>query len=126
MLEVREKVAEILKKELTDACFELGGEFITVMSGKSNPDGDGIRQEILERCFEFGVGFRVMGGTDDDGRTVFNIKLDNKEVGDDVVDAEGVKIFLDPVSAIHLKNFELDCAEGRKGFFLRERQAVKS
>lgn len=118
---VTDKVAERLKQEFVDACGELGAEFLAIMYGNKGGK-DGLRQQIIERCYEFGVGFRVMGGTDDDGRTIFNIKLDNKNAGDEVVDASGLRIFLDPVSAVHLRDYELDCLDG--GFFLRERQGV--
>jgi Fe-S cluster assembly iron-binding protein IscA len=121
MMKVTEKVAERLKKELVAACSELGGEFITMFSANTKD----VNQQLIDRCYEFGLGFRVAGGTDENGRVVFNIKLDNKNIWDEVVDAYGVKIFLDPVSAVHLKDYELDCIDDEyKGFFLRERQGV--
>ncbi len=123
MIIVNSRVAERLKKELVESCYELGGEFITIMTGdKSRPDR--VTDALVERCSEYGLGFRLMGGTDDDGRASFNIKLDNKDIGDEVINASGLKIFLDPVSAVHLKDYELDFIEDYPGFFLKERRSV--
>ena len=123
MITVNDRVTARLKKELLDTCYELGGEFINIMAGDGDRK-DTVAEAIISRCSEFGLGFRLMGGTDGDGRTSFNIKLDNKDFGDEVIDAGGIKMFLDPLSAIHLKDYELDYFDGYPGFFLRERRSA--
>lgn len=123
MITVNDRVVERLKKELLDTCYELGGEFITIMTGE-NGRKSRVNDSLIERCSEFGLGFRLMGGSDDDGRTSFNIKLDNKDIGDEVINASGLKIFLDPVSAIHLKDYELDYFESYPGFFLKGKRVI--
>jgi len=125
MITVTEKVAQRLKRELVETCCELGAEFITVISA-GNAGKEGFAREIIERCNEYGLGFRLNGGTGNDGKTQFNIRLDNREPGDEIVDAGGIRMFIDPVSAIHLNRYELDCFGDGNGFFLRERPVVET
>jgi Fe-S cluster assembly iron-binding protein IscA len=62
----------------------------------------------------------------DFGEATFSIKLDRQHRGDQVIESNGVKVFLDPASAARISDYQLDYQdEPDGGFFLKTAQEVK-
>jgi Fe-S cluster assembly iron-binding protein IscA len=85
-----------------------------------------LREELTHRCFEAGIGFRMVVDTTESGRTTFSIKVDRQRPGDEVMELDGVKVFLGPSSAAQLSNYRLDYQdEPNSGFFMRTMQEAR-
>jgi len=85
-----------------------------------------LREKLIHKCFEAGIGFRMVVGTVGSGRTTFGIKLDRQRQGDEVIESNGVKVFLDPASEAQISDYQLDYQdEPDDGFFLKAMQKVK-
>ncbi len=81
-----------------------------------------LRDNLLQKCLDAGLGFRLMGNSPIEG--TLSIKVDRKSLGDKVVESGGIKFYLDPVCAVALENYELDYLDGPEaGFFLKSRKA---
>ena len=84
-----------------------------------------LREELTRKCFEAGIGFRIVVGTTEPGSTTFGIKLDRQRRGDEVMRSNGVKVFWDPASAAQISDYQLDYeGEANGGFFLKKRPKV--
>jgi len=82
-----------------------------------------LREQLIHKCFEAGIGFRVLVNTAESGKATFSIKLDRQHRGDEVVESNGVKVFSDPASAAEISDYQLDCRdEPDGGFFLKPMQ----
>lgn len=82
-----------------------------------------LREELTRKCFNAGIGFRMVVDTTESGRTTFSIKLDRQRRGDEVMKSNGVKVFLDPASAARISKYQLDYQdEPDSRFFLRTMQ----
>jgi iron-sulfur cluster assembly protein len=78
-----------------------------------------LKETLIRKWFDIGFGFRVMKDTNDSGATTCSIKLDNKRADDQVIESHGIKVFLDPISAAQLQDWELDYRdEPGQGFLL--------
>jgi len=87
----------------------------------------GLREQLVQKFFEVGLGFRVLVSTDEFGQANFSIKLDRKHQEDEVIESNGVKVFLDPASAARISDYQLDYQdEPDGGFFLKIAQEAKS
>ena len=85
-----------------------------------------LREQLIHRCFEAGIGFRLFASTDKSGKGNYFIKVDRQQQADKVIDSGGVKLFLDPSSATQIRNYQLDYHdEPDGGFFLKTGQGVK-
>jgi len=79
-----------------------------------------LRQQLIDKCSEVGIGFRLLVTTDKSSKATFNIKLDRQHQGDKVLDSGGVRVFLDLSSAAQIRDYQLDYQdEPGGGFFLR-------
>ena len=79
-----------------------------------------LKETLLRKWFDMGLGFRLIKDTNEPGATTCSIKLDNKRADDEVIESHGIKVFLDPISAAQLKDYELDYLdEPAQGFFLK-------
>jgi len=79
-----------------------------------------LREELINKCFEAGVGFRILVSTDKSGQANLSIKLDRRHQEDKVIELKGVKVFLDPDSAARISDYQLDYRdEAEGGFFLK-------
>jgi len=82
-----------------------------------------LRDELTHKCFRAGIGFRMVVDTTESGKTTCSIKVDRQRRGDEVMELNGVKVFLGPSSAARLSNYRLDYQdEPNSGFFLRTMQ----
>jgi len=85
-----------------------------------------FREELIRRCFEIGVGFRIAVTTDEFGKSTFSIKFDMQHQGDKVIESDGVKVFCDASSAAQIKDYQVDYNdETEDGFFLKIVQKAK-
>ncbi|MBI2860534.1 MAG: hypothetical protein HYX91_03385 [Chloroflexi bacterium] len=79
-----------------------------------------LREQLLQKCFETSIGFRLAAHSGEAGKSDFNIKLDRQYENDTVIDLRGIKLFLDPVSVNTIADYELDWLDGPDtGFFLK-------
>jgi Fe-S cluster assembly iron-binding protein IscA len=85
-----------------------------------------LKEQLVSKLREVGIGFRVNINADESGKLIFSIKLDRQRKGDKVIESDGIKIFLDPTSAPQVEGYKLDYQdEPRGGFFLSTVQEVK-
>jgi iron-sulfur cluster assembly protein len=79
-----------------------------------------LREQLIHKCFEAGIGFRMLVEASKSGRASFSIKVDRQHQEDEVIESDGVRVFLDPVSAAKISDFQLDYQDGPGGgFYLR-------
>jgi iron-sulfur cluster assembly protein len=92
----------------------------------SNRAVEKLREQLVNKCLETGIGFRMLVSTDESGQAKFSIKLDRKHQGDEVIESNGVRVFLDPASAARISDYQLDYQdEPDGGFFLKTIQEAK-
>ena len=85
-----------------------------------------LREQLIHKCFEAGIGFRMLVSTGESGKATFSIKLDRQHRGDEVMESNGVKVFLDPASVARVSDYQLDYRdESDGGFFLKTTQEAK-
>ena len=86
-----------------------------------------LREQIVNSCLEAGIGFRMDVSTDESGETTFSIRVDRQRQGDEVIESDSIKIFLDSASVRQIRGYQLDYqGEPEEGFFLSTMQEVKS
>lgn len=85
-----------------------------------------LREQLINKCFEAGIGFRMLVNAGDSGKATFSIKLDRQHQGDEVIESNGIKVLLDLASASQISDYQLDYQdEPDGGFFLKATQEVK-
>ena len=79
-----------------------------------------LKERLVMSCSEAGIGFRVLVAADERGEKTFSIKIDRAQEGDQVLEAEGVKVFVDPASAAQAadSDYELDYIDEPEGGFV--------
>lgn len=96
------------------------------MVGASSKAAKRLREQLIHKCFETGIGFRMLVNASESGKATFSIKIDRQRRGDEVIDSNGVKVFLDPASAARISDYQLDYQdEPDGGFFLKATQETK-
>lgn len=96
------------------------------MVNTTNKAAKRLREHLIDKCFEAGIGFRMLVNSGESGKATFSIKLDRESPEDQVIESNGVKLFLDPPSAARISDYQLDyCDEPDGGFFLKATQEVK-
>jgi len=79
-----------------------------------------LREQLIHKCCEVGIGYRLLFTTDEGGKATFSIMLDKQRQGDEVSELDGVRAFVDPASASKAGTFQLDYVdEPEGGFFLK-------
>ena len=76
-----------------------------------------LREQIVKSCLEAGIGFRMDVSTDESGEATFSIRIDRQRHGDEVVESDGIKIFLDSASARQIRGYQLDYQDEPEGSF---------
>jgi len=96
------------------------------MVNTTNEAAKRLREHLVDKCFEVGIGFRVFVNSGESGKATFGIKLDRERPQDQIIESNGVKLFLDPASAARISDYQLDYRdEPDDGFFLKATQEVK-
>lgn len=92
----------------------------------SNKAAKQLREQLINKCFEVGIGPRILVNAGKSGKTTFSIKLDRQHRGDEVIELNDVKVFLDPVTATQISDYQLDYQDKPDGgFFLKATQEAK-
>lgn len=76
-----------------------------------------LKNHLVRKCFDVGLGFRVAKIGLESGQTAFGIKIDYEKPGDMVITAHGIKVFMDTTAAALLGNCELDYVGESSGCF---------
>lgn len=83
---------------------------------------DKLKEELVQKCLDAGIGFRIMVSSDNEGKITSNMKFDRQQEEDMVIDLGGVKLFSDPRSISQVKDYHLDYLDNPEGgFFLIKR-----
>jgi Fe-S cluster assembly iron-binding protein IscA len=86
----------------------------------SNKAAERLRGELINKCFEAGIGFRVLVTDDEYGKATISIKLDRQHVRDEAIESNSIKVFSDPASASRISGYQLDYQdEPGSGFILK-------
>jgi len=92
----------------------------------SSKAAERLREQLINKCFEAGIGFRMLANTSGSGEATFSIKLGRQHRGDEVIESNGIKVFLDPASAARISDYQLDYQDAPDGgFFLKTAQEAK-
>jgi Fe-S cluster assembly iron-binding protein IscA len=92
----------------------------------SSQAAEKLREELIDKCFQANLGFRILVGDSESGEATFNIKFDLQRQGDEVIESDGVKVFLDTSSAAQIKDGQVCYRdEPGGGFFLEMEQKNK-
>ena len=93
----------------------------------SNRAARQLREQLIHKCFEVGIGFRMLVESSKSGQPNFSIKVDRQHQEDEVIESNGVRVFLDPASAAQISDFQLDYQDGPGGgFYLETMQEARS
>ena len=87
---------------------------------------DKLKEELIRKCLDAGIGFRIMVDTDDAGKIASVMKFDRQRQGDMVINLGGVKLFSDPSSVAHVRDYHLDYEDNPDGGFFLIKRAVES
>jgi Fe-S cluster assembly iron-binding protein IscA len=85
-----------------------------------------LREELVQKCLDAGIGFRIMVNMDALGKITSNMRFDRQREGDMVIDLGGVKLFSDPTSVAHVRDYHLDYQENPDGGFFLIKRAVEA
>lgn len=90
----------------------------------SDKAAEKLKEDLVKRCLNIGLGYRVINNTAESGNATFSMELDKEHPGDEVVVLNGIRIFLDPANAALLKDYELDYLDEPSGGFRLENRKV--
>jgi len=77
-----------------------------------------LRERLVRSCFEAGIGFRMFATRDEHGEIALMMKLDRTGPGDEVLESDGVRVFVDPISAACVDDHELNYIHGPQHRFV--------
>ena len=85
-----------------------------------------LREQLLYKLIEEGIGLRILVNIEKSGSDTFSIKVDKHQRGDKIIDSGNMLLFVDPLSAARIQGCQLDYQDGTdNGFFLRVLQEGK-
>jgi Fe-S cluster assembly iron-binding protein IscA len=84
-----------------------------------------LKENLLQRCIDIGLGFRLISDAQDPSKGEFSIKVDHKRPGDRVIESHGIRIYLNSTNAIALENYELDYVDEPGGGFCLRGQGAR-
>jgi Fe-S cluster assembly iron-binding protein IscA len=100
-----------------------GGKFMINVSTRAV---DKLKEELIQKCLDAGIGFRIMVNTNEDGKITSTMKFDRQRQEDVVMDLGGVKLFSDPTSVSQVKSYHLDYLDNPDGGFFLIKKAVEA
>jgi len=104
-MDITALAARLLKEKLAQACLEAGGLDMIDISPESV---DLLKERLIKSCFELGIGFRLFMEDDELSEETLILKMDKVRKGDEIVEANGVKVFIDPAIDVRTAECELD------------------
>ncbi len=84
-----------------------------------------LQEQLVHKCAEIGIGFRVIVNTDKSDMTTYSIRLDRQQQGDKVREINGIKVLMDQCSAALIDDYELDYIDQPDGGFTLRKQDPK-
>jgi Fe-S cluster assembly iron-binding protein IscA len=87
---------------------------------------DKLKDELVQKCLDAGIGFRIMITTDETGKITSTMKFDRQRQEDAVIDLGGVKLFSDPSNVSHIKDYHLDYMDNPEGGFFLIKKALEA
>ena len=92
----------------------------------SNKAAQKLREQLLHKCLETGIGFRMLINAGEPGEATFSIQLDRQDQRDKGIDLGGVRVFFDPSITGQISKYQLDYQdEPDSGFFLKTYKEAK-
>jgi Fe-S cluster assembly iron-binding protein IscA len=85
-----------------------------------------LREELIQKCRDAGIGFRITISNDEIGKISSNMRFDRQRPGDVVMDLGGVKLFSDPTCVAQVKDYHLDYLNNPDGGFFLIKKAVEA
>jgi Fe-S cluster assembly iron-binding protein IscA len=85
-----------------------------------------LKDEMIQKCLNVGLGYRIIGKIPESGRTTLYMELDKEHSGDEVIMSDGIRLFLDPTNAALLKDYKLDFIDGPTSGFCLIKDKVKT
>jgi Fe-S cluster assembly iron-binding protein IscA len=85
-----------------------------------------LKEELVQKCLDAGIGFRIMVNADEAGKVNSSMKFDRQRQDDMVIDLGGVKIFSDPTSVARILDYHLDYLDNPEGGFFLIKKAVEA
>lgn len=85
-----------------------------------------LREELVRKCLDAGIGFRITVNNDEIGRITSSMKFDRQKPGDMIIDLGGVSLFADPDSVAQVKDYHLDYLDNPDGGFFLIKKAVEA
>ena len=117
MISITTRAAEMLGEKLIQIYIKAGGLDMVCITPEAAKI---LKKKLVDSCFEAGIGFRMFVEGEHHGEKTFSIKVDKERSGDEVLEADGVRVFIDPTSATQVADHELDyIGEPENGFVLR-------
>jgi Fe-S cluster assembly iron-binding protein IscA len=87
---------------------------------------DKLKEELIQKCLDAGIGFRIMVDFDKEGKIVSNMRFDRQQQDDMVIDLGGVKLFSDRSSIAQVKDYHLDYLDNPDGGFFLIKRALEA
>ncbi len=98
----------------------------TALVNITEPAAEEVKKLLVEEPGKTGLRLEIRGGGC--SGMSYGLSFDNAQEKDNVVEAHGIKVFIDPKSSIYLKGTTLDFQNGLegKGFVIKNPQAKSS
>lgn len=82
-----------------------------------------LKADLINRFKETGLGFKVMHDENEPVQINLGITIDHASEMDQVIEADGIRFFLDPPLAAMLDDYELDYTDDIPGgFYLKKHE----
>ncbi len=85
-----------------------------------------LREELIQKCLDAGIGFRITVNNDELGKVTSSMRFDRQRQDDMVIDLGGVKLFSDPGSISQVKDYHLDYLDNPDGGFFLIKKAIEA
>lgn len=115
MIGIARIAAWLLSETVVQVHMQAGGSDMLGITSKATTV---LKQKLLESCFEAGIGFRMLVAKNECGEKTLIIRPDRAREGDEALELDGVRIFIDRISAVQAAGRELDCLDDSRSSFL--------
>lgn len=85
-----------------------------------------LREQLIERCFKTGIGFRILVTTHERGEPTFTIRVDTQHREDKVMVLGNIKAFLDSTIVTRIGDYQLDYLDEPDGGFIMRKGSQPS